>query len=462
MKKLLFLTCLLTAACQHSSMQNDAITGEIVVDFADNTSYSTIAELGKKLSIRFTPESSYSSVDKLYIGTYYGTDEEGVINTLRHNSNVEAADEDMLYTIPEHNLSNEGIRAENPSTLGEFPNDPLFKDQWHMRQIHLPTNWGDSVKDGAGNGNGVIVAVIDTGVSKLSDFDQTNIMPGYNFVSNNADARDDHGHGTHVAGTIAESTNNGIGAAGVAYRSIIMPIKVLSAHGGGSVAAISQGIRWATDHGAEVINMSLGGGGYSTVMANAVKYAHDKGVVVVCAAGNNGQGRVIYPAAYPGAIAVAATQEDERTTFYSNWGKEIVIAAPGGNTRDNQKGGVLQNTALYDDDDNAKEGYYYFMGTSMASPHIAGVVSLIISAGVVRKPDVVRQILVDTARAPAGMENNKPRDYSEHYGAGIVDANKAVAAANRVSGSASHSIKTLFLVLLLLGVAAILMFRKKK
>lgn len=462
MKKLLFLTCLLVG-CQQPSATNDTVTGEVVVDFADNTSESTIAELGKKLSIRFAPESDYSSVDKIYVGTYYGADEASALETLRNDSNVEAADEEILYTIPEHNLPNQGVAAvEGIQTGSTFPNDPLYKDQWHMKQIHLPETWSKDVADGGNNGNGVIVAVIDTGVSRLSDFAQTNIMKGYNFVSNSADARDDHGHGTHVAGTIAESTNNGIGAVGIAYRAIIMPIKVLSAQGSGSVAGISQGIHWATDHGAEVINMSLGGGGYSAVMAKAVKYAHDKGVVVVCAAGNSATSRPSYPAAYPGAIAVAATQEDERVTFYSNWGKHIAISAPGGNVRGNANGGVLQNTHRFDDDGEAKEGYYYFMGTSMASPHIAGVATLIVGEGVVRKPDVVLQILVDTARAPAGMEDSKPRDYSEHYGAGIVDAAKAVAAARSVGSSSGHSFKTLFLVLLLLGLFAIILLRKKK
>src|SRR4029077_3838565 len=128
----------------------------------------------------------------------------------------------------------------------------------------------------------------------------------------------------------------------------------------------------------------------------------DKGVVVVCAAGNDGRGKVSYPAAYPHAIAVAATQYDETTTFYSNWGKEIDIAAPGGNVRVDQNGdgqpdGVLQHTIV--PGDTGRTAYLWFMGTSMASPHVAGVAALIVGAGI-RKPDAVEQILLDTARKP--------------------------------------------------------------
>ena len=162
-----------------------------------------------------------------------------------------------------------------PAPGSAFPNDACFKYQWHMNQIGMTDAWK------RGNGKGAVVAVIDTGVTKVADLGDTKFVAGYNFVANTSDAADDHGHGTHVAGTIAQATNNRIGVAGVAYGATIMPLKVLSARGSGSVAGIAQAIRWAADHGANVINMSLGGPMAVGTMGSAVKYARDKGIRVM-------------------------------------------------------------------------------------------------------------------------------------------------------------------------------------
>jgi serine protease len=321
-------------------------------------------------------------------------------------------------------------QAQTSDGGGAFPNDACYKYQWHLRQLGMPDAWK------RGNGKGVVVAVIDTGVTKVADLADTKFVPGYNFVSNNDNAADDHGHGTHVAGTIAQSTNNKVGVAGVAYGATIMPVKVLSARGSGSVGGITQAIRWAADHGANVINMSLGGPMKMGSMASAVKYARDKGVVVIAAAGNDGRGRVGYPAAYPGVVAVASTQFDESTTFYSNWGKEIDVAAPGGNTRVDQNGdgkpdGVLQHTIV--PGNITQTDYLWFMGTSMASPHTAGVAALIMGAGV-RKPDAVEEILLGTARKPKAAAQVAGR-VDDHYGAGIVDASAALVKARDGRGA---------------------------
>jgi serine protease len=404
----------------------------LVVDFRDDVSAQTLASNG----FDERPVSDYSARDRLYT-IDFATPEEATAARLKlaADPDVESVDYDAEMSIPPDEEGEElaaaaggpmeaecdGAGAARP---GGEPNDPCFKYQWHMRQIGLPDAWK------IGTGKGVVVAVIDTGVTKVADLAQTKFVPGYNFVNNNANAADDHGHGTHVAGTIAQSTNNRRGVAGVAPDVSIMPIKVLSAQGSGSIGGIAQGIRWAADHGANVINMSLGGRMAMGTLAKAVKYAHDKGVVVVAAAGNDGSGRVSYPARYPGVIAVAATQFDETTTFYSNWGPEVDIAAPGGNTKVDQNGdgkpdGVLQHTII--PTDTSKTDYLWFMGTSMASPHVAGVAALIVGAGV-RKPDAVEQLLLGTARKPKAHAESAAR-VDDHYGAGVVDAGAALRKA---------------------------------
>ncbi len=409
----------------------EAVPGELVVDFRDDESRDQVAALGRQLGVTFRPASSLVDTDEIY--TVDSGDTEGLLAALRANPDVEAADFQFVYGLPEDALAgeDEGLETNDLTPVDKgFPNDPKYKYQWHLAQIHSKETWK------AAQGDGVIVAVIDTGVAKVPDLAQTEIVPGYNFVNNTADATDDHGHGTHVAGTIAQSTNNGVGVAGIAFHAKIMPIKVLSARGSGSVSGISEGIRWAADHGAKVINMSLGGPMASSVLAKAVKYAHDKGVTVVCAAGNDGKGKVSYPAAYPHAIAVAATQFDESTTFYSNWGKEIDIAAPGGNTRvdqnnDGMKDGVLQNTIV--PGDIGRNDYLLFMGTSMASPHVAGVAALVIGSGVT-DPDAVEKVLKDSARPPNGDKGKITTGKDNRYGAGILDAQAAVKKAQLDSG----------------------------
>jgi serine protease len=430
----------------------DAVPNELVVDFRDDEPHERIAELGKRLGVSFHPASSQVDVDEIYTVDTDAPDV--VLAALRQEPDVEAADFEMLYSIPEaaptalNTDADEGLPADDADTANKgFPNDPKYKFQWHLSQIHMGSTWK------AAQGDGVIVAVIDTGVAKVPDLAETELVPGWNFVDNTADATDDHGHGTHVAGTIAQSTHNGVGVAGVAFHAKIMPIKVLSARGSGSVSGIAEGIRFAADHGAKVINMSLGGAMASQVLAKAVKYAHDKGVTVVCAAGNDGRGKVSYPAASPGAIAVAATQYDETTTFYSNWGKEIDIAAPGGNTRVDQNGdgmmdGVLQNTVV--PGDTSKNDYLLFMGTSMASPHVAGVAALIVSQGVT-DPDAVEKLLKESARKPASSSQKAGEN---RYGAGIVDAAAAVKKAQLGYGSAELGLG--------LAGAALLLFRLRR
>jgi serine protease len=245
------------------------------------------------------------------------------------------------------------------------------------------------------------------------------LVKGWNFVGNNDDARDDHAHGTHVAGTIAQSTGNGKGVAGMAPEARLMPIKVLSAYGSGTSHDIAEGIRWAVDHGARVLNLSLGGGGRSLAMEAAVAYARRRGAVVVCAAGNSGSRGVSYPAAYPGAFAVSAVGPQGRLAPYSSFGPQVAIAAPGGDKSQGEEAGVLQQTLAEGSTDEA--AFRWFQGTSMATPHVAGAAALVMSLGV-SEPAAVEKLLASTAK-------NAPEISTERYGAGLLDAGAAVRKA---------------------------------
>jgi serine protease len=410
----------------------------LIVDYRDDLSEQAMAAHGYPR----TAIGDYSAHDHLYRLDFASADgAAAALGKLSGDPDVESVDYDSTVSLSPDEQSGEltaraagSMESEcgaGKGTTADFPNDACFKYQWHLRQIGMPAAWK------RGTGAGAVVAVIDTGVTKVGDLAGTKFVPGYNFIANNTNADDDHGHGTHVAGTIAESTNNRLGVAGVAYGAAIMPLKVLSARGSGSSAGIAQAIRWAADHGANVINMSLGGPFAVGAIANAVKYAHGKGVVIVAAAGNDGNGRVGYPARYPGVIAVAATQFDESTTFYSNWGPAIDIAAPGGNVRVDQNGdgqpdGVLQHTIV--PGDIGRSDYLWFMGTSMATPHVAGVAALLVGAGV-RRPEAVEEILLATARKPQGRSAGAEGRIDDHYGAGIVDAAAALHKARDGRGA---------------------------
>jgi serine protease len=329
---------------------------------------------------------------------------------------------------------------------GFQPNDPLYGRQWNLRLIHMPHAWELS------RGRGVVVAVLDTGIAyedredfrKVPDLQGVRFAEGYDFVNDDVHANDDHGHGTHVAGTLAQATNNGEGVAGVAFEATLMPLKVLDHFGIGTQADIADAIRFAADHGARVINMSLGGGGYSSVMARAVEDARRKGVTVVAAAGNGARAVVEYPAAYPGVVAVGAVGPDGRRAFYSSYGKELDIAAPGGDKRQGDEGGVLQNTL--DPRDPSRSIYAAYQGTSMATPHVAGVAALLYAAGA-RSPDDVEAALYTSAtRVGSG-------DWSEEYGHGLLDAHAALGALGSptVWGPLWWALGLLALVLLTLG-----------
>jgi thermitase len=235
------------------------------------------------------------------------------------------------------------------------PDDPYFGRQYALTKIEAPQAW-----DVTAGSPSINIAILDTGVDQNHPDLADKIVSDINFTSSPT-ADDIHGHGTHVAGIAAAMTNNGIGVAGLGCSCTIMNVKVLGDTGAGTYSAIAAGITWAADNGAEVINMSLGGSGYSSTLEDAVNYAWSKGVVVVAAAGNDGSTSPMYPAYFVNCIAVAATTSLDSKASFSNYGDWVDVAAPG--------------TSIYS---TRRDGTYgYGAGTSMASPHVAGLAGLV-------------------------------------------------------------------------------------
>ncbi|HZH12742.1 MAG TPA: S8 family serine peptidase [Archangium sp.] len=403
--------------------------GGIVVDFKDGTTEAEFDAWEADWGVDVEFNSVEGKRTGVTIARGVGDVDAALARILQHPA-VESAEPLRVYSVPpgEQAVTELDSSLEEDSKDGYTPNDPDYPKQWNLRMIQMPSAWKEN------RGKGVVVAVLDTGIAyedhddfkQVPDLKGAKFKKGYDFVNDDEHANDDHGHGTHVAGTIAQATNNGEGVAGVAFEATLMPVKVLNHFGSGTSADIAEAIRFAADNGANVINMSLGGGGYSKVMADAVEYARKKGVTVVAAAGNAGRPRVEFPAAYPGAVAVAAVGPGSTRAPYSSYGKELDIAAPGGDKRQGDAGGILQNTI--DPRDPSRSVYAAYQGTSMATPHVAAVAALLYAEGA-RGPDEVEKALY------AGAKRMGDQAWTEEYGHGLLDAQ---ASLNALGGGATR------------------------
>ncbi len=363
-----------------------------------------------------------------------------------------------LLSIKEKSLQAEVDYAE-PNYIYRplfIPNDPHYNLQWHYNNINLPAAW-----DITRGSSEVIVAVIDNGVYLGHSDLKNQLIDGYDFIANANNADDGDGidnnpddpgdinfiqrsswHGTHVAGTIGAETNNNIGVAGVAHNIKIMPIRALGTNGVGNSYDVAQSVLYAAglanDSGtvpaqkADIINLSLGGGGSSLFTEDIYRRAYEAGVIIIAAAGNNNNNRPFYPAAYDNVVAVSAVDYLGNKARYSNFGSAIDVAAPGGNrsadlNNDGHGDGVFSTAANISDGARA-DGYRFYNGTSMAAPHVAGIAALMKSIYPAMTPQIFDNLLASGEITDDAGEPDK----DDIYGYGIINALKAVREAQNL------------------------------
>ncbi|OKP69522.1 serine protease [Paenibacillus helianthi] len=306
------------------------------------------------------------------------------------------------YTEPHYMyLTNDAV-SENKATV-ITPNDLLFSAyQWNLPAIETEQGWNLSK-----GSKDVIVAVVDTGVQANHPDLKGQLLAGYNAITKTSPPDDDVGHGTHVAGIIGALTNNGEGVAGISWYNKILPVKALDNSGAGTTYSVAEGIIWAADKGAKVINLSLGNYADSQFLHDAIKYAYDRDVVIVSAAGNDNTERPGFPAAYPEVLAVAATNATGERASFSNYGEYIDVAAPGESI-----------ASTYPDNQ-----YAALSGTSMASPHVAALAGLVRSLNPALTNKEVMAMMTSNA-----IDLGDP-GHDKYYGSGQVDIYRTLQAA---------------------------------
>ncbi len=372
--------------------------GEVVVKFKTDPTSSQLKQIRddiaaiklEKLGYTYVFQSSNLSVDALM--DYF------------NDQPIEYVEPHFLYMTNQQQAPNDADAA--------VPNDPLYTEyQWNLPIIETEAGW--SYSQGSKD---QIVAVIDTGVDLDHPDLRNRLTQGYDFVSENDVPDDDVGHGSHVAGVISAAVNNAEGVAGMSWYNPIMPVKVLDATGAGSTYTVAQGIIWATDHGARVINLSLGNYAEAEFLHDAIKYAFDHDVVLIAATGNDNTSSPGYPAAYPEVLAVSATDPQKMRAVFSNYGDYIDVVAPGVN---------IASTYM-------QQQYAALSGTSMASPHVAALAGMIRSVNPLLKNtevmDIIRQTATDLGTSGRDAE----------FGYGQIDVKRALEAAMNTSYSISY------------------------
>jgi len=365
---------------------------ELVVGFKSQPTKAAVEKMAR--DINGTVQDSH---DTMYIFKSKSLSPDEMSQYFQRNKNVDYAEPHYIF------LPNE-------------VNDTYYQSyQWNLPAIGTEDGW--AVTRGSKK---IKIAVVDTGVDLDHPDLKGRLQKGYNIVANNDNPDDDNGHGTHVAGIIASDTNNKKGVAGITWYNPIIPVKVMDSKGQGGSFNIAKGVRWAADHGADVINLSLGNYQSCEVMNDAVEYALKKNVVVVASAGNDNTNQPTYPAAIPGVISVAAVDWDGKRADFSNYGDYIDVAAPG-----------VEIPSTY-----FKSQYASLSGTSMAAPHVSALAGLIRSVNPKLKNTEVADIINQTTQKNG---NSGPDPY---YGNGIIDNVAALQMASKNQSIQTKKTKT--------------------
>jgi serine protease len=450
-------------------LSDDIVAGEVLIEFveADITALNTLHSLGLSTNnLNQDRRSRFKFADLSALNAQFSRTNNCLITEF--GASTIPADLLPKYTtlmMAKCLNRHDSILAASPnyilSAQQVIPNDSFYKNQWNYRMINLPQAWGVTLGSSA-----VVVAVIDTGVLLNHPDLQGKLLPGYDFISDVSISLDGDGidsnpddpgdksiggssfHGTHVAGIIGALSNNNAGIAGIGWQTRIMPLRVLGLHGNGNDYDVEQAIRYAVglsnDSGtiptqtADIINLSLGGPSISNRFRNVIQQARNAGAVIVAAAGNDNSRTPYYPASLDGVISVSAVDIRRQRASYSNYNQFVDITAPGGdNTPDLDGDGIPDGIiSTVGDDSSGRIRFVYqtSTGTSMATPHVAGVISLMKAVNPRLTPDDI-DFLLQNGRMTVDIgsvgRNNE-------FGYGLLDAHKSVLAATELtSGSTS-------------------------